>query len=183
MKRIVRLTENDLSRIVRRVINERHYLNEAPTSDDLVNMKVAGQFSISGVFGPNEVKVIKGGKIYNFDDYDSGIAYSATITYTKEGALFNGKLVASDSFPKSASSVTERDKMQFRDNNGVLRVYHESSPFQLTLTAPSTKVRFAVDTEIARITYVTNDSTKSNQSIPIVVKAGSQFGVAGASRN
>ena len=177
MKRIVRLTESDLARIVRRVINE------APTSDKLANMTVKGQFSISGVFGPNENKVIKGGKIYNFDDYNSGKVYSATIAYTKEGAAFSGKLAAADSFPKSASPVTERDTMQFRDNNGVLRVYHESSPFQLTLTAPSTPLKFAADTEIARITFVTNDSTKSTQSIPIVVKAGSQFGVAGASRN
>lgn len=177
MKRIVRLTESDLARIVRRVINE------APTSDSLVNMVVRGQFTISGVFGPNEVKVIKGGKIYNFDTYDSAIAYSATITYTKEGAVFNGKLAAADAFPKSATYVRANDTMKARDSQGTVRAYHESSPFELKLTAPTTQIRFATDTQIATITYVTNDSSKSNQSIPIFVSAGSQFGVAGASRN
>jgi hypothetical protein len=183
MKRIVRLTENDLARIVRRVINERHYLNEAPTADKLANMGIRGQFSISGVFGPNEVKVIKGGKIWNFDDYNIAKVYSGTITYTKEGAAFNGKLVLSDTFPFSCSPVSERDTMKGRDNSGQVKAYNASSPFQIKLTAPSTPARFAADTQIATVTYVTNDPTKVSQTVPIVVKAGSQFGVAGASRN
>ena len=40
MKKIVRLTERDLTRIVRRVINERQYLNEQPNVTQTMTVKV-----------------------------------------------------------------------------------------------------------------------------------------------
>ncbi len=57
MKRIIRLTENDLSRIVRRVINERQYLMEGVPNTTLESMGPINIESRSVCLGTDYIKV------------------------------------------------------------------------------------------------------------------------------
>ena len=191
MKRIVRLTENDLARIVRRVINE------APTSDSLGDMKVGGQYgsdtsaTFSGVFSSGELVNTRAGYICNFSEYSKGIVYSGVISMTPEGTalgLAAGQFTFPDGFPKTLlplSSIEVEKGAKARNNKGQIVAYKMSkTPINLAFTVPSTaKKVISKDTHIANITYTTNDTTKPTQVIKVWMKQGTQFGVAGASRN
>jgi hypothetical protein len=89
MKKIIRLTESDLTRIVRRVINERQYLNEGmdPRIDTLLNNIVTQVNSKIA-----EINKSKGSKIPNVSfkevpDGDTSVSYDFYMGQSDIGRL------------------------------------------------------------------------------------------------
>jgi len=190
MKRIVRLTENDLARIVRRVINE------APTSDSLGDMKVGGQYgsdtsaTFSGVFSSGELVNTRAGYICNFSEYSKGIVYSGVISMTPEGTalgLAAGQFTFPDGFPKTllplSSLEVEKGAKAKNNQNQTVTYKMSKTPINVAFKVPSNKKVISKDTHVANITFTTNDVTKPTQVIKVWMRQGTQFGVAGASRN
>ncbi len=190
MKRIIRLTESDLARIVRRVINE------APTSDSLGDMKVGGQYGsdisaiISGVFNSNELIPVKAGYILNFSENSKAVVYSGVISITPEGTalgLVADKFTFPDGFPKTLLPLSTQEinaGAKAKNNKNQTVTYKMSkTPINLNFKVPLNKVVVSKDTHVANITYTTNDVTKPTQVIKVWMKQGTQYPVAGASRN
>ena len=89
MKKIIRLTESDLTRIVRRVINERQYLNEGvdPRIDTLLNNIVTQINSkITGINTSSETK-IPNVSFKEVPDGDTSVSYDFYMGQSNIGRL------------------------------------------------------------------------------------------------
>lgn len=190
MKRIIRLTESDLARIVRRVINE------APTSDSLGDMKIGGQYgsdtsaTFSGVFAAGESATARAGYILNFSENSKAVVYSGVISMTPEGTalgLVAGQFTFPDAFPRTLLPLSTQEinaGAKAKNNKNQTVTYKMSkTPINVAFKVPSNKKVISKDTHVANITFTTNDVTKPTQVIKVWMRQGTQFGVAGASRN
>ena len=181
MKRIVRLTESDLARIVRRVINE------GATDVKFSKVKVANA-SVASIFAPNEVKTVMG-TFYCFDDYTPGKLLSATVAVTEEGkkaGLTAANLTVTT--PVTAKVVVPgKGTKQYYMVNGTTKTIMEATQASYTCTfkAPNTKWMNSTGRGVPlfTITFSTNDRYLPTQTASFVAGANTQFGNAAASGN
>ena len=180
MKRIVRLTESDLARIVRRV------MSEAPTATSLGSVSVKGA-GLTGVYGPGEV-VTGTGRVLNFSDRTIGKIFSVTVTVTEDGK----KLGLDPSMLKIKTPVT----VNFWDENSVRRNdMNERNPvnstptknyrigtYEFTFKAPMKRYTNTTgkNVQLFQMTFNTNDSKTPDQTLSFGIGANTQFGVGGA---
>ena len=182
MKRIVRLTESDLARIVRRV------MNEAPTATSLGLVKVTSA-SVTGVHGPGEL-ITGTGRVFNFSESTNANIFSVTVTVTEEGK----KLGLDSSMLKIKTPVTveywnesivqrnkNKNSERYTLGSEPTRNYREGT-YTFTFTAPTK--RFTNTTGkylyLFEMTFNTNDSKNPDQTVKFGMSANSQFGVGGA---
>ena len=180
MKRIVRLTESDLARIVRRV------MNEAPTATSLGLVRANGT-SVTGVYGPGEL-VTGTGRVFNFSQRTTANIFSVTVTVTEEGK----KLGLDPSMLKIKTPVTVNfwDERSVRQNQQFERHTLETKAttnyrlgtYEFTFKTPTK--RFTNTTGkylyLFEMTFNTNDSKTPDQTVKFGMGANSQFGVGGA---
>lgn len=180
MKRIVRLTESDLARIVRRV------MNEAPTATSLGRVSLRGT-SLTGVYGPGEV-VTGTGRVLNFSDRTIGKIFSVTVAVTEEGK----KLGLDPSMLKVKTPVTipfydERIVKQNSDNeryttDSPATKNYRTGTYEFTFKAPMKRFTNTTGKYLAlfTMTFNTNDEKTPDQTVKFFIGANSQFGVGGA---
>ena len=180
MKKIIRLTESDLARIVRRV------MNEAPTATSLGLVKVTSA-SVTGVHGPGEL-ITGTGRVFNFSESTNANIFSVTVTVTEEGK----KLGLDPSMLKIKTPVTvqfwdersvQRNDMSERHTQGsVATKNYRMGTYTFTFKAPTK--RFTNTTgkylQLFEMTFNTNDSKNPDQTVKFGMGANSQFGVGGA---
>ena len=179
MKRIVRLTESDLARIVKRVIRE------GATDVKLSQVAVHPSIGVSSIYAPGEVET-GSGTFYCFDEFNPGKILSATVTVTEEGkklGLTNSNLTFT--LPASAKIVnreaTNNKKARYA---GVVKDATIGS-YQWSFTTPRTKYINSTGKPITLFTVSmsTNDKTTPSQNVNFVMGANSQFGNAAAAGN
>lgn len=195
MKNIL-ISESEKQRILEMHQNatSRQYLNEA--TDSLGDMKIGGQYgsdyeaAFSGVFAAGETATAKAGYILNFSENSKAVVYSAVVSITSDGTALNfvaGQFTFPDGFPRSLSPLTSQEIQRGakgRNNKNETVTYKMSkTPINISLNNVGRKLSFSKDTHIANITFTTNDVTKPTQVIKVWMRQGTQFGVAGASRN
>jgi hypothetical protein len=117
MKKIIRLTESDLTRIVRRVINERQYLNEDETASQFIVMTIeipttkdskGNTVIVDG--GTVKYRAVneKGTKSSSLDNYSSFTSFkfgetnvTPTSTKAQDGSIYGAFLIPKGSTLKS----------------------------------------------------------------------------------
>ena len=176
MKKIVRLTESDLARIVRRVISEG--------ATAVAQGKVfVGGANISAVYAPGEVVTGKG-TIRNFSPDTIAKVFSAKIQVTPEGAKLGlTPDMLTIKMPATVGPVTPKNKQQTTGNyNGVFMDYTSGS-YDWTLKTPTKQFTNTTGKPITlfMITFNTNDfKTPEMPSRVFNMQPNSQFGVQGA---
>jgi len=197
MKRIIRLTESDLARIVKRV------MNEAPTDAEQGRVAVRGT-GFDKLLGPGET--INGyGKVISFGTRP-GLITNATVAVTPEGVklgLTNAMLkiqvpvkmgfvipevkeIQSDSFtgrrgvpgkPKSYSNPKIQGMWMGHNTE---KVFGGEEIYKYTFTGP--RKRYVNDTgrsiTLYTVTFDTNDSTIPIQTKNFVMLPNAQFGTS-----
>ena len=181
MKRIVRLTESDLARIVKRVINE------GATDVKFSKVKV-GSASIGSIFAPNEVATVTG-TWWCFDTYTNGKLLSATVAVTEEGkkAGLTAANLTVTTPAVSKLAVAGKGVKQYYMVNGTTKTVMDAAQMTYTCTfkAPNTKWINSTGKGVAlfTITFSTNDQYIPTQTANFVAGANTQFGNAAASGN
>jgi len=177
MKRIVRLTESDLARIVRRV------MNEAPTEVQFAKVAVKQYLGVSAIYAPGEVETGTG-TFYNFSEYQKGKLLSATITPTAEATKLG---LNADSLkitlPASAPVVTA-GKTTKQLYGGVAKD-GMAGTYRWTFTTPRTKYVNSTGKAVTLFTidFVTNDEKTPTQRAVFTAGANTQFGNSAAAGN
>jgi hypothetical protein len=181
MKRIVRLTESDLARIVRRVINE------GATDVQFAEVSVRG-LSVASIFAPNEVKVVNG-LFYNFSQNIKGKLLSATVTPTELGKKLgltadNLKITMPAVAPLMVPGKGEKTPYMV---NGTTRTIMEGTKgsYSCTFKAPSGKWVNSSGKSVALfdIAFSTNDRYLPTQTVSFYAGVNTQFGNSAASGN
>lgn len=176
MKRIVRLTESDLARIVRRVMNEE--------STAVSQGKVyVGGANISAVYAPGEVATGKG-QIWNFSPDTIAKVFSAKITVTPEGQKLGlTPDMLTIKMPATVGPVTPKNKYGVkRAYDGVLMDYTVGS-YEWSFKTPVKQFTNTTGKPITlfMITFNTNDGkTPEMPNRVFNMQPNSQFGVQGA---
>ena len=178
MKRIVRLTESDLARIVRRVMNEE----STAVSQGKVMVYGAG---VSAVFAPGEVVTGKG-TIMNFSPDTIAKVFSAKITVTPEGQklgltpeMLTIKMPAT---VEPVNAKNDKSKEMKRSYNGIVMPY-TTGGYEWSFKTPMKQFTNTTGKPIVlfRITFNTNDGkTPEMVDRGFSMAANSQFGVQGA---
>jgi hypothetical protein len=191
MKRIIRLTESDLARIVKRV------MNEAPTDANQGQVAVK-ETGVDKLMGPGET--INGyGRVISFGT-KPGLITNATVAVTPEGAklgLTNDMLKIQVPVRmgfvipavKNEHKVTLSPAKYSNPKLEGMWIGHDvSSPkvfggeeiYKFTFTGP--RKRFVNDTGrnliLYTVTFDTNDTTKPIQTKNFVMRIGAQFGTS-----
>ena len=130
MKRIIRLTESDLTRIVKRVINEKRYLME---QDDFID------YNINGVnyATPGDVKTPyfqgEGLDIYMKDKNGKGVYYQCVTDPAVEKGMKFRKLKNPDTGKMEKITLDPTPKGNMMDANGKTLTYDNNGRIQGTL--------------------------------------------------
>jgi hypothetical protein len=180
MKRIVRLTESDLARIVKRVISE------GATDVKFSYVSVKGT-SIASIFAPGETKTVTG-SFYNFSDTTNAKLLSATVTVTEAGkkaGLTAANLTVST--PVSAPLMNPaKGEDQYYMMNGTRKIMKAAKgTYTCTFKAPSVKWINSTGKGVPlfTISFGTNDMYTPTQTVNFSAGANTQFGNAAASGN
>lgn len=181
MNRIVRLTESDLARIVKRVIRE------GVTDVNFSFVKVKGT-GVGSIFAPNEVKTVNG-NFFNFSDNSAAKILSATVAVTAEG-IKAGLTAANLSVttPVSLRKMNANDKLQeYYLMNGTTNTIMNSvkGSYVCTFKAPNKKWINSTGKPVVlfEVTFSTNDQYRPSQLVLFGAQANTQFGVAAAAGN
>ena len=197
MKRIIRLTESDLARIVKRV------MNEAPTDAEQGRVAVKGS-GVDKLLGPGET--INGyGKVISFGTRP-GLITNATVAVTPEGVklgLTNAMLkiqvpvkmgfvipavraVQSNRYNgegevKAQPAKYSNPKLQGTwTGHNAERVFGGEEIYKFTFTGP--RKRYVNDTGrgivLYTVTFDTNDSTQPIQTKNFIMYTNAQFGTS-----
>ena len=176
MKRIVRLTESDLARIVRRVINE------APTDTKLGMVKMWGS-SFRDVYAPNE-KVTFKFIVSNFSDRVEGVIFSAKVTVTDFGKKLGLKPENINiPLPVKAALVTKESNQT--DMYGGIKMKTQKTNLPFTFTTPSKSYinNTGQFQPMFEVEFSTSDAKTPNQKVSISMGPNAQFGNAAAGGN
>ena len=180
MGRIVRLTESDLARIVRRVISEG--VTDVPFSA----VKAVGA-TINSIFAPNETKAVNG-KVYNFSSESFGKILSATVAVTaigKRAGLTAANLTVTT--PVSVAKVTKTTKTMgsYQNKDGYQELPAVIGSYVFTFKAPNKQWINNTGEHVIlfEVTVSTNDQLRPSQMVLFAAAANTQFGAAGAAAN
>ena len=180
MGRIVRLTESDLARIVRRVIREG--VTDVPFSA----VKAVGA-TINSIFAPNETKAVNG-KVYNFSSESFGKILSATVAVTaigKKAGLTAANLTVTT--PVSVAKVTKNTKTMgsYLNKAGYQELPAVIGSYVFTFKAPNKQWINNTGEHVVlfEVTVSTNDQYRPSQMVLFAAAANTQFGAAGAAAN
>ena len=194
MKRIIRLTESDLARIVKRV------MNEAPMDAEQGQVAVRGT-GFDKLLGPGET--INGyGKVISFGDRP-GLITNATVAVTPEGvklgltnAMLKIQVPVKMGFvipPVEAGRTTGGRPIEAKPQSysnpkiqgiwmghNTEKVFGGEEIYKYTFTGP--RKRYVNDTGrsivLYNVTFDTNDSTKPIQTKKFNMYANAQFGTS-----
>ena len=180
MKRIVRLTESDLARIVRRVIREG--VTDVPFS--LCKVKGTG---VGSIFAPNETKIING-SFLNFSTESNAKILSATVVVTPEGTkagLTAANLTVTTPVSASKAVATSPNKDMYNLNGKLTYMSYKATSYVCTFKAPNKKWINSTGKGVAlfEITFSTNDQYTPTQTVSFAAQPNTQFGVAAAAGN
>lgn len=180
MGRIVRLTESDLNRIVKRVIREG--VTDVPFSA----VKAVGA-TINSIFAPNETKAVNG-KVYNFSSESFGKILSATVEVTaigKKAGLTAANLTVTT--PVSVAKLTKNIKTMgsYESKDGYQELPAVIGSYVFTFKAPYKKWinNTGKTVSLFEVTLSTNDQRRPSQVVIFAAAANTQFGAAGAAPN
>ena len=181
MNRIVRLTESDLTRIVRRVIRE------GVTDVAFSAVKVKGT-GVGSIFAPNEVKTVNG-RFYNFSSESFGKILSATVAVTAEGikaGLTAANLTIATPVSAAKAPSNSATKEFYTDKDGTQKYWPAKvASYVCTFKAPNKKWINSTGKNVAlfEVTFSTNDQYRPSQVVAFSAQANTQFGVAAAAGN
>jgi hypothetical protein len=179
MKRIVRLTESDLARIVRRVMNEE------VTDVKFAKVAMKSGIGVGSIFAPGEVATGTGG-FYNFDEYAPGKLLSVKITPTPEATALG--LTAQSlviTLPATAPVVNTEDKNNTTQRYGTQVLPARAGSYSWSFTTPRKAYTNSTGKGVKLFTleFSTNDRTTPVQTIYFSAAPNTQFGNAAAAGN